>query len=120
MELQFDSPLFLVNTVTGSLMLIIALIAHQWPPKYINRIYGYRTPRSGKNQRNWDFAQQYSNFLMIRYSLVYIALGLFGLMSHLSDDLELGIAIGSLILIMITIVVKTEYALKNFENEKYN
>lgn len=40
-----------------------------FPPKKINSFYGYRTPRSMKNQENWDFAQKYAGQLMLSWGL---------------------------------------------------
>ena len=39
------------------------------PPKKINEFYGYRTTRSRKSQKAWDFAQRYSAKLMTIFGL---------------------------------------------------
>lgn len=40
-------------------MIIFGRIMFVRPPKKINDLYGYRTPRSMKNQDTWDFAHKY-------------------------------------------------------------
>jgi uncharacterized membrane protein len=42
----------------GPLMLAISIVFWKFPPKTINKIYGYRTKKSMLNQENWDFANK--------------------------------------------------------------
>ncbi len=49
----------------GVLLLVIGLIFMYFPPKKMNAVYGYRTPRSYGSQECWDFAQKYSAKVMV-------------------------------------------------------
>ncbi len=40
--------------------IVAFVILRLFPPRKINRLYGYRTKRSMQNQKKWDFAQKYS------------------------------------------------------------
>lgn len=53
------------HLIVAGLLLAVSMIMKIWPPKKINYLYGYRTPRSMKSQRNWDIANNYgSNLIM--------------------------------------------------------
>lgn len=49
----------------GPLMLVLAFLFKQFPPKKINHWYGYRTPRSMRSQEAWDFANRYSSTALV-------------------------------------------------------
>ncbi len=53
----------------GPIILVISFIFMKFPPKKINGLYGYRTPRSMKDQDSWDFANAYCSRLMFKSSL---------------------------------------------------
>jgi uncharacterized membrane protein len=57
-------------------LIIIAATGYYFknnPPKEINKLKGYRTKRSMKSQKAWDFAQIYSSGLLLTWSLAGIA-----------------------------------------------
>ena len=59
-------------------MLAITYGFKLFPPKGINHLYGYRTPRSMRNDQTWKFANDYSMGLMRRvgiYSMLLPAAG---------------------------------------------
>ncbi len=39
-------------------IMVLGLIYKFWPPKEINRISGYRTRKSMRSQKTWDYAQK--------------------------------------------------------------
>ena len=45
-------------------LLILMAVMNRWPPNSVNRLYGYRTPRSMASQEAWDYAQSRSMQLM--------------------------------------------------------
>ena len=49
----------------GLLMLVVGFAMLIFPPKWPNIYYGYRTPSSIKNEKNWNLA----NGLSTRYSI---------------------------------------------------
>ena len=40
----------------------------KYPPKSVNSLYGYRTARSMKSQKNWDYAQSMSARMMMAFA----------------------------------------------------
>ena len=59
-------------------MLGLTYIFKLFPPKGINHLYGYRTPRSMRNDQTWKFANDYSMGIMRKiaiYCLLLPALG---------------------------------------------
>jgi uncharacterized membrane protein len=64
--------LSVLHLLFGPLFLIIALLFKFLPPKSVNHFYGYRTPRSMKNEDVWNEANRYSADLMLKFSFVVI------------------------------------------------
>lgn len=62
--------------LVGALLLIAGLIYYRFPPKHINKYYGYRMPLAMKNQQAWDEANRYSAIFLIKSSLVLIVIGI--------------------------------------------
>lgn len=60
----------------GIVIFMIGLIILYFPPKRINRYYGYRLPSAMKNQQTWDVANRYSAIYMIKCGLIKIAVGI--------------------------------------------
>lgn len=54
-----------LHIFTGAGLLGVGLLMKLIPPKKINSFYGYRTPRSMKNQAAWNEANSYSATLML-------------------------------------------------------
>lgn len=59
------NSILLAHIIVGTVLLFASCMMKIWPPKKINYLYGYRTPRSMKNQLNWDIANQYGADLMM-------------------------------------------------------
>ena len=63
LEVIYMNELLIFVLVTTLLipiiMLVFGAIFSKKAPKSINHIYGYRTPRSMKNQNTWEFANMY-------------------------------------------------------------
>lgn len=53
------SEIIILHLFTGAVLLGVGLLMKLIPPKKINSFYGYRTPRSMKNQAAWDEANAY-------------------------------------------------------------
>ncbi|MGN0844153.1 MAG: SdpI family protein [Kiritimatiellia bacterium] len=94
-----------------------------FPPKHINSFYGYRTSRSCKSQRNWDFAQRHCARMMVWTGAGHIAVSgvvfaVFVLVGYRDATLckacaalELGLMVPALLLPILS----TEKALKRWE-----
>jgi len=107
---------FVGPQLIGTIMLLAGLVMKYYPPKNINGLYGYRTPRSMANQRNWDEANKYSAVLMIKLGAAGIALGVLLLLllpAAIMPLISAGATLISLIAIVATLLVATERHLKN-------
>lgn len=107
-----NSPLFLIPTLTGFIFIIAGFIQYKFPPKSINAFYGYRTNKSMRNQKSWDFAQLYSSKLMMKLGLMLILMGAIGLIYTPTETTGAFIAIGLLIATVVTLALKVENKLK--------
>jgi uncharacterized membrane protein len=62
--------------IVGSVFFILGLVQFIFPPKHINRWYGFRTPSAKKNQQTWDAANRYSAIYLIKSGLILLIAGL--------------------------------------------
>ncbi|MBA2871250.1 putative membrane protein [Anoxybacillus calidus] len=67
-------PLF-EHLLVGLLFLGSGFLLFWFPPKKINGIYGYRTPKSMENEKNWVVANRYSSQLFIVFGLLLLIIG---------------------------------------------
>ena len=79
-------------------------------------IYGYRTPRSMKNQENWDFAQKFATREMLRGGWILVAYSFTGLIYPTSTLAETITGTLLMTVIFIVLIARTERSLKQFEN----
>lgn len=104
--------LLLIPLVTGVIFMAAGFVLLKFPPKKINWFYGYRTPRSMKNQKRWDFAQNYSAREMIKLGGLLLLSSSLGFI-HDFDERESGLIGITLVLIAVAaLFVRTERALK--------
>ena len=100
------------NLVGGiGLLFITFLILWIFPPKKRNYFVGYRTIRSFKNQRNWDFAQRYTAKFG---TLIYGSLTLLGIIiAFISEHTNaLSIILTVILLLPLFVIIGvTEYKL---------
>lgn len=92
-----------------------------FPPKKINSIFGYKTSRSLKNQKNWDYAQKFSSqlFLLIPAILFLTQLSLFFDKSKDLINIILYISIFEYTLFSIIVILMTEHNLKKLDSENH-
>ena len=107
-----NNPLFLIPTLTGFIFIIAGFIQYKFPPKSINAFYGYRTNKSMKNQKSWDFAQLYSSKLMMKLGLMLTFMGMIGLIYTPSEAIGAIIAVGLLIATLVTLSLMVENKIK--------
>ncbi|CAL2062654.1 SdpI family protein [Tenacibaculum sp. 190524A05c] len=108
------SPIYYVLSVNG-LLFLFSVIFYFYPPKKINGLYGYRTPRSMANQDVWDFANSMFNKLFLQYSGISFvaALALSFIAAKTSWQ-----PIAIMVITLAVCVIKTEQELnKNFDKE---
>ncbi len=102
----------ILSIIISVLILLIPVFFMYRPSKEINGLYGYRTPRSMENKKNWDMAQRYFPKVLFKFSLLsVISLVLLSFFHDLSVSLALALGIWS-IGAFITILL-TEMHLKN-------
>ncbi|MBL7788333.1 MAG: SdpI family protein [Chitinophagales bacterium] len=101
------------------IFLIAGLISYCFPSKNINSYYGYRTPRSQKNQTNWDFAQKMSGKVVIVFAFIQlILLSLLSLiLIHFQIAIDSIIPFQMILMVMLAIVmlIICERKLENFD-----
>ena len=96
----------------GFVLILVGILFKLKPPKTINSIYGYRTPRSMKDQEHWDFAHEFSANLSIYLGLACMAVAPVGWYLKVSEVAEVFIGVGWLILVCFMLFWRTEKALK--------
>jgi uncharacterized membrane protein len=107
---------YLIHLALGPLILILGIIFRLFPPKNINYIYGYRTPRSMSNQKIWDFSNRYASNILIYASTVCIVVQLFAILLF---PLFISIIIGAVAMCIaaISVLPFTEYYIsQNFDD----
>ena len=89
------------------------------PPKKINPLMGYRTPRSMKNEESWNFAQVYSSELFKKYGFVIM---LVAFLDFFFPNIDLRtkkrLAMAVITLPIAYIIIKTERILKEKFGDK--
>ncbi len=64
-----------VLILVGLILLILWIVVRIFPPKGINTLYGYRTPRSRKDLESWRHAQKFGNRYLISLAMIYLLIG---------------------------------------------
>jgi uncharacterized membrane protein len=101
---------------TNGLLFLISIIFWKFPPKKVNRIYGYRTPKAIQNQEIWDFANTTFNSNLLIYAGISFLAGL-AFVTFLEAELTWQ-PMAFVFLSIIVSIVKTEKALtSNFTEE---
>lgn len=95
----------------GSIFIVTALITKIFPPKRINALYGYRTPKSIQNQETWNFAQKYSSNKMIQIGLFLVVISFLKII--IGSNFEVFFNFLFAFTAIIYLFVATEKALKN-------
>jgi len=63
------NPYIYVLSING-LLLFFSLVFYAFPPKRINKLYGYRTKKSMLNSDIWEFSNKQFNKSFLKYSLL--------------------------------------------------
>ncbi len=111
-QLAFPVLFFLL----GICYFLAGYILRKKPPKKINPLYGYRTKRAMKNQRNWDFAQQVAAKRLIAWSIPFYVLALVTFLTKFNNYSVL--TIGLLLMVVTTCLItflQTENDIKKLD-----
>ncbi len=115
----------IITLLIPAAMIGFGLLWKKSPPKKVNKIYGYRTTRSMRNKKTWDFAHRYTAKVMliiaIPLSIVSIALLYFFKNSDISTlDMIVIIITGIQLAGLCLPIVFTEWELRKRFDEDGN
>ena len=113
------SNLILGPQLIGLIFLLVGILQKYFPPKKINRFYGYRMPSSMQNQEMWDAANRYSAKLMIRLGSIVLVAGIL-IVSIISGKYSSAVTVGLLMLSGISIPVVLIIMTENYLQKKFN
>lgn len=105
---------------TGMIFILTAVFMKRHPPKDMNAIYGYRTPRSMKNMELWKEGNRYSTELMLKQGYVIIIGGSLtgiGLGAWYPTVAIFAIMVFVTVL-AILMIIKVESKLRKMDNER--
>jgi len=104
--------LMLSPNIIGIVIIIAGLVQLIFPPKKINNLYGYRTPRSMKNIEIWNFAQRLSSKLMISLGVILCLFGSISLILGFDDQFINTTGIVLMILLFLILLLYMELNIK--------
>lgn len=89
----------------SGILFAVGLFYFFMPPKGINPVYGYRTPSSTKNDRNWEIANKLASRLFLGVSVIMCVLLYINqdLKFMDSDDLFISSFLGGIALVFIVV-----------------
>src|SRR5690606_36015306 len=116
--MTLDNFLEIVNPMlflTGSIFIITGGIMYFFPPKKINSLYGYRTGRSMKSQKNWDFAQKYGAKALAVLGVLFIMISFTRTLLPFNNDQHALLGMFILIIGVVIMFLISEKAIKKNE-----
>ncbi|HTH82350.1 MAG TPA: SdpI family protein [Mucilaginibacter sp.] len=111
----------------GILLFTLGLITLWFPPKHINKYYGYRLPLAMKNQQTWNAANRYATRYMLKSGLwlffigmaITLLLRILPMPYRIEEGMTILLFIFSGTIPMILSIVATErYLSKTFDNKQ--
>ena len=116
MEVLFN-PLFITLGSCGVIFIVMGYFMSKNPPKEINGLYVYRTPRSMKNQKIWDYSQVYSAKVMMKYGGYFLLLCLPGYFMDIAPEIATGLGLLILLIGVALMIFQVEGQLKKWESK---
>lgn len=110
------------NLIVPLLMVGVGKVMMKNPPKTINKVFGYRTSRSMKNQETWDFAQVCCGKLWWKTGWIIMPFSIIGMFPAVGKDddfigwLGAGISIVECIVLILSILLVESALKKKFGN----
>lgn len=109
---------FVIQACVGLLLVISGGIFRKYPPKEMNRWYGYRTGNAYKSKEVWEFAQKYSAGLILKTGVVLTFISPVYLLWNYSGIIDVILSTSVSILFTLLPIYFTEKAIKkNFPSE---
>jgi uncharacterized membrane protein len=112
-SMNIENQVMFIPFVTGPIFMLFGLVLLKLPPKKINWLYGYRTPRAMKSQERWDFAQRYAAKEMIKLGSFLLLTASAGLIYKPEANISNIVGLGLVIMVIVTLIVRVENAIKN-------
>ena len=111
------NEILLANLSIGAILLVVALILKAAPPKKINWLYGYRTPRSMKNQETWNTGNRIGARGLLILAVCQLLCGMCSTLIF-QDDRAISWTIGFMVVGLIIMVITIELRLRTlFDKE---
>jgi uncharacterized membrane protein len=66
----------MISVISAIVCIVLGFVLIKYPPENINRIYGYRTNLSMKNQDTWQISQQYGAYGFLALGFLNLLLGI--------------------------------------------
>ena len=112
--------------MVGVILLLVGSVLYCFPPKHINKWYGYKMPSAYKNQKAWDEANRYSAICMLKSGVALVVAGLLitfilkevTIPARLKEGLTAFFLIASGPIPCLFIIVSTENHLEKTFNEE--
>ena len=111
--MNWTNQLLEIPMMCGLIFILVGLIMWLFPPKKINVLYGYRTPRSMKSHERWKFAQKYSAAKLIIAGLILGMSSTVGVFVRLAPDSKLIFGAILTFVAISYIIFSTEKAIKD-------
>ncbi len=112
--MNLTNPVFLTPMLAGTIFCLAGVLLIKFPPKKINSLYGYRTPRSMKSEAAWNFAQKYSGREFVIWGGILLVGSFFGLICNPENEIGTFTGLGLVTIATIFIFVRTEIAIIRF------
>lgn len=110
--------LLIISLIFSLGFLLIGLLLYQFPPKDINMLYGYRTPRSMKTKEHWVFAQKFASKKSFDCFLLLLLSSCLGLFYDFNSNVKMYLQFSFIVLSIIYYFISVELAIKKYINKK--
>ena len=82
------------------IMIVVGNIFKNNPPRTINHLYGYRTKRSMKNQKSWEFANKKMGEYWFKFGIILLPLSVVPLFLCYKSTIDTISIVGTIILLL--------------------
>lgn len=107
-----DNPLFQILFSAGVIFFFIGMILQLFPPREINRTYGYRSKSAMQDFAHWTFAQTYCSQQFVFIGMMLAVISAAGIFIHIPKIMGIGIALVLLLLAFWVLRRRVELAIK--------
>lgn len=114
------TPFTIVTLLIGCILAAIGGITASYPPKKINKLYGYRTKASMRNQQTWEEANRYSAKQISYCGIILLTIGVLSLLSPSIAKVNTNIATVLTIIFSVLPLPLTELHLKKVFDKEGN